>query len=423
MAQMPISGRVVTAVWVLCLLSCPAVAAQSAPKAGAAGPRTTQPAPARPQKPPARPSTFDAFVTRAGQAREAGQLDDALALYAKAIKMRPSWIEGYWFSATINYELDRYEPARDGFRRVTQLSPENGPAWTFMGLCEFQLKNYEEALGALLHGRSIGTGANKELVSVARYHLAILLTRTENYEQALQLLWDFAREGDDGPKIIEAMGIAALRMPLLPAEVPGTKREQIMLAGRAAYLTGARFSAAAQKAFEELVSRYPDSPNVHYAYAVFLTLEHPDEAIEQYKAELAVSPRHTWAKMQLAFEYIKRGDYEAARPYAEQAVQEAPNVFVARRALGQVLLETGDVEGAVREYEAGVQLSPESPAMRFALARAYRRAGRVADAQREQAEFARLDRIARTERAGAQSVGGMEMEPAQDSKPPEPQQP
>ena len=187
-----------------------------------AGPRTTQPAPARPPKPAAataRPSTFDALVTRAGKAREAGQLDDALALYAKAIKMRPSWIEGHWFIATINYELDRYEPARDGFRRVTQLSPENGPAWTFMGLCEFQLKNYEEALGALLHGRSIGTGANKELVSVARYHLAILLTRTENYEQALQLLWDFAREGDDGPKIIEAMGIAALRMPLLPAEV------------------------------------------------------------------------------------------------------------------------------------------------------------------------------------------------------------
>ena len=114
--------------------------------------------------------------------------------------------------------------------------------------------------------------------------------------------------------------------------------------------------------------------------------------------------------MQLAFEYIKRQDMEKARPYAEQAVEEAPNVFVARRALGQVLLETGDIEGAVREYEAGVKLAPDSPSMRFALARAYRRAGRAVDADREQKEFARLDRLLRAQRGGEQSVGGIELD-------------
>jgi predicted Zn-dependent protease len=101
---------------------------------------------------------------------------------------------------------------------------------------------------------------------------------------------------------------------------------------------------------------------------------------------------------------------EKARPFAEQAVEEAPNVYVARKALGQVLLATGDVQGAIREYEAGVKLSPESPSMRFALARAYRRAGRTADADREQKEFARLDRLVRAQRGGEQSVGGIELD-------------
>jgi Flp pilus assembly protein TadD len=80
--------------------------------------------------------------------------------------------------------------------------------------------------------------------------------------------------------------------------------------------------------------------------------------------------------------------------------------------MGQVLLETGDLEGAVRELEAGVKIAPDSPAMRFALARAYRRAGRVADADREQAKFIELDRLVRTQRTGAQSVGGIEMDRA-----------
>jgi predicted Zn-dependent protease len=85
-------------------------------------------------------------------------------------------------------------------------------------------------------------------------------------------------------------------------------------------------------------------------------------------------------------------------------------VFVARRALGQVLLEQGDIEGAVRELEVGAKMAPDSPAMRFALARAYRRAGRSAEAEREQTEFARLDRMSRTQRQGAQSVGGIELD-------------
>jgi tetratricopeptide (TPR) repeat protein len=365
----------------------------------------------RKPKPATKPAgTFEAVAARAQAAREANDLENAIPLYEHAVTLNPTWTEGFWYLGTANYELDRYERGRDAFRRVTRLTPDNAQAWAFLGLCDFHLRNYEDALGSLIRARTLGLNPKEELAGVVRYHAAILLNRIEDYEKALDVLREFAREGNDGPRIIEAFGIATLRMPLLPPDVPGTKREMVMLAGRASYFAAARLLSASQKVFEELVSRYPETPNVHYAYGVFLTSEQPEKAIEQYKAELEISPRHPWAKMQLAFEYIRRGDWEAARPYAEQAVQEAPNVFVAHRALGQVLLETGDVEGAVREYEAGVKLAPESPSMRFALARAYRRAGRVADADREQKEFARLDRILRTQRSGEQSVGGIELD-------------
>jgi tetratricopeptide (TPR) repeat protein len=395
-------------------------AQQAAPPPKA--PASQKPAAERPARAQGS-SAFDALVKKAEAARDANRLEEALDLYGRAVKMRPSYAEGYWYIGTTHYDLDRHREARDAFRRVVDLQPENGGAWVFKGICEFRLNNLDTALTDLARARELGFGNNKELAAAATYHSAILLTRNGHFEQALQMLRDFAQDGGDSPRVIEAMGMALLRMPMLPSELPGTQREMVMLAGRASYFAASRLSAAAQKAFEQLVLRYPETPHVHYAYGLFLTTEQPDRSIELFQAELKVSPRHPWAKMQIAAEYIRRGDYEAARPWAEQAVQEGPHLFGAHRVLGTVKLETGDVAGAITEFEEGVKLAPDNPTMHFSLARAYRRAGRTADADRAQAEFARLDREARTRRTGAQSVGGADdsSEPLADPKPESPQ--
>jgi tetratricopeptide (TPR) repeat protein len=207
------------------------------------------------------------------------------------------------------------------------------------------------------------------------------MSRIEQYEQALETLGEFALEGNDNPRVIEAMGIATLRMPMLPNETPPDRREMILMAGRASYMMATRNTAGAAKAFEALVFRYQDTPNVHYAYGVFLLLEQPDKAIEEFKRELEIQPGHGWSLMQIAFEYLKRSDGESALPWAKQAVEAEPDAFPARKALGQALLETGDFEGAIRELEAGIKMAPESPGLYFTIARAYQRAGRLEDAE------------------------------------------
>jgi tetratricopeptide (TPR) repeat protein len=195
-------------------------------------------------------------------------------------------------------------------------------------------------------------------------------------------------------------------MAMLPTEVPPERREMILMAGRGSYMMATRNTASADKAFEALAARYPETPNVHYAYGVFLLQEQGDKAIDEFKRELELQPNHPSSLMQIAYEYLKQGDAQAALPWAQQAVTTAPNVFSTRKALGQALLETGDLAGAIRELETGIKLAPESPGLHFTLARAYQRAGRLEDATRERNEFTRLDRLARTQRSGAQSVGG-----------------
>ncbi len=350
---------------------------------------------------------FDSLAARAASARENGRLADAVELYQKALALRPDWEEGWWYLGTIHYEEDRYREAREAFFRLSRLKPKGGPAWAMLGLCEYRLGRYEAALEHLQRARVFGLPANTELSAVSRFHLAVLLNKFGEHEAALQLLYALARREQESPSLIEAMGLSALRMTFLPGQVPADQSGLVGEAGWAQYLMATRRPEEARKAAEELVVRYPATPHLRYNLGVFLLAEDPDAAIEKFLEELRVSPQHVPARLQIAFEWIKRGDYGKALPYAEEAVRLDPRSFAARNALGRSLLETGQTDRAIRELEIGLQLAPDSPDMHFALARAYARAGRKQEAARARAEFQRLDRIRREALEGKQAVGGV----------------
>ena len=358
-------------------------------------------------------AAFEDIRLRAAAAREANQLAEAINLYWQAVGLRPSWEEGWWYLATMLYELDRYAEARDAFRSFVAIQPKGGAGWALMGLCEFRLREYEAALTHIQRGRLLGLGDSEQLIFVTRYHAALLLTRFAQFEGALEILNYLARTlPNENPSVVEAVGLGALRIPLLPAEIPADQRELVIKAGRASYLQFARRLPDAEKEFAELVARYPDVPNVNYAHGVFLLDVKPEAAPDAFLREIKISPSHVAARVQLAFLYINHGEHANGLPFAEQAVELAPGLFAARNALGRILIEIGDVARAIKELEAGVRQAPDSPEMHFALARAYTRAGRAQDARQARANFLRLDKIRRIGRDGAQSVGG-----AADDKP------
>ena len=361
---------------------------------------------------------FDKISKQADDARQSHRLEAAIALYIQALRLKPEWADGWWYLASIFYDRDRYSDAREALKNLLSLQSRNGPGWALLGLCEFQLKNYDQALADIQYARTLGMGDSRDFIDVARYHVGILFTRSGEFELGYEALRDFAREGNESLSVIEALGANVLRMPFLPSEIPPDKREVVLLAGRAAFYQAARRVQDGQRAYRELIARCPDTPNVHYAYGVFLLIDTPDAALDEFRRELKFSPAHVPAMMQIAFEYIKRNDFEAAKPFAERAVETAPTLFATHNALGRVLLELGKVDEAIQELEIGVKQAPDSPEMRFALARAYSRAGRKEDAARERALFLKLDKEKRTQREGPQSVGGVEAKPP-DKNPPQ----
>jgi predicted Zn-dependent protease len=354
-------------------------------------------------------AAFQATAKKARAAHEAQQLDEAVVLYQKALAARPSWTEGRFGLGTVLYDLDRFTEARNAFRRVTVEQPKNATAWAFRGLCSFRLKEYETALSEITKGRVLGLGENLEVQAVANYHAAILLIRFGKFEAAYEALREFALRSQETPGVIEAFGLAVLRQPYLPSETPAEKREMILMAGRAGFeFARGRRSPNARRMFEALVTRYPEEPNIRYAWGAYLLMDEPEAGLAEFRRALELDPTYVPAMLQIAFQKLKLGEYKDALPYAEKAVEVDPQQFAAHDALGRTLLELGETDRAIQELETGTRLAPDSPQLYFHLARAYQRAGRKEDTERARAKFISLDRLARQQKAtmtGQQSLG------------------
>ncbi len=347
---------------------------------------TPAPATARPDSP-----AFTTLAAKAQAAREAGNPDEALRLYRQALDLKPTWAEGWWFTGTIYYEADQYEQGRDAFRHVLSNEPKMATAWAMLGLCEFQTKQYVEAHAHLERAHTLGLGGHDEIRDVVNYHRALLFTREGEFDQAMGLVALAVGQGKENPRLVEEMGIAALRKPVLPAELPPIERELVMDVGRALCDGSARRIADATAEFDLILKKYPDTPQLHYLYGLILVSGDPDKAIEQFKAELAISPRHSEALFSIAREYDKRAEFAAAVPFATKAVDVNPNFAPAHALLGKVLVDGGsNVSQGIGEIETAIKMSPANPQNHYLLAMAYGKVGRPADAARERAEFIKL---------------------------------
>ena len=346
---------------------------------------------------------FESAVKVADEARIAHRLDEAIESYKNAVRIRPKWSDGWWYLGAIHYEKDLYPEARDFFSKLVALEPGRGPAWVMLGLCQFKTREYDRSLASLERGYSLGLNDNKELLSVVIYHSALLYVRLGEFEIAFDALRKLERY--DNQKIIEAFGLIMLRMPLLPNEIPADKREAVLLAGRAGGSMAARQIDASRQAFDELLKRYPDDPNAHYSFGVFILSQDAETALKEFRQAQTLNPNHHAALVQMAFEYLKRRDYDTALPIAEKAVALAPQLYAARNVFGRILLEVGQVERAIQQLQEGVRLAPESPEMHFALARAYMRAGRKEEADRENEIFKKLQEKY-NQQAGAKETDG-----------------
>ncbi len=336
---------------------------------------------------------FESLSHAAEQARDAGHLDDAVSLYKKALEANPSWLDGWWSLGSITYDRDDFAECAPSFLNLASLKPDSVPAWTMSGLCEYRLHNFPAALESLSHAERLGFEEPRELSRTARLHLALALVKTGYFEKAIVTLTNLTRFDRKAPDISVVAGIAGLREPWLPSEVPEPRKALVLKLGDAMTAAMEQDVKEALQKFEAVVKEFPDEPNVRFRFAGFLAMQYPDRGVEEMKTALKLDPHHVLALVGLTSMYLKRDEFAEALAYAERAVQAAPSNFSTHLLYGKVLLAMDAVPKALPELQEAAKLSPETPEAHYSLASAYTRLGRKQDAQREQTEFKRLTRL------------------------------
>jgi Flp pilus assembly protein TadD len=339
----------------------------------------------------APPEGFEALARRAAAAREAGQLEPAIAAYRAALEARPTWDEGWWYLGVLLYQSQRCAEADPAFARFLELKPEAGPGWALRGVCAFDRADYAPAIEWIEKGVGLGLGGNAELLRAAVMRLALSHVKTGQFELAIRPLTVLSRMTPEPPGLAEATGLALLRLEWLPSEIPEARRELVQRLGRAGSLHLARRGEEAAKAYAALAAAYPDEPGVHYARGIFQLRSGDETGLSSLRRAVELRPTDVLAHLDIAFELLSRGDAAAAVEPAKKAVALAPGLFAAHVALGRAYVELDDLEGGIRELETAVRLAPESHETHFALARAYTKAGRHEDAARERAAFSELE--------------------------------
>jgi len=303
-------------------------------------------------------ASFENLQRQAAAEADAGKNAEAMRDIGLALAIRPDWKEGWWNLGTMQYDSNQYQQAAQAFRRVVEFAPEMGPAWALMGLCEFELKDYANALSHLQTAQSRGFGEDPEIARVSSYHLALLLVRQGDFERGGKLLNSAFGQGPLSPQVKMALGLVLLRVPLLPEELDPSKDALVRAAGEVA--SG---ETASVTRFPELILSNPKTPYLHYAYGILLAKgEHLKEALLQQQEETGISPQSALPWIQISDLQSKLHNQAQAFSAAEKAVTLDPALPAAHESLAAALEALGKNERAQKEREHSQSLAPVAEA-------------------------------------------------------------
>lgn len=334
--------------------------------------------------------SFTQVLQAAERARNENHDDAAIALFQRALSQQPDSQEALWYLGTVFYEKGQFGDARDVLRQFMTIRPDAGPGWALLGLSEFQLREYRRALRHLQRAMAVGIEDRKELVQLVFYEDAILLTRFEHYDDSMDMLLKMIASDARDPLLIEPAGLAGLRLPLLPSEIPADRRELVGLAGRAVLAMQTQHYEEANSEFKQLTAAYPSEPGVHFLYGAYLAQLHPNQAEREFERELEVSPSHVLARVRLADEVIAQRNFDRALTLAEQAVKLDPKRASPHMLAGEALIGKGNATEGIRQLEIARADDASIARIHWDLLRAYANAGRKEEVQREKLEIERL---------------------------------
>jgi tetratricopeptide (TPR) repeat protein len=334
--------------------------------------------------------SFADLSTRAAAARDANDAKSAIALYKQALQLNPNWQAGWWGAGSLEYDSGQYADGVRSLGRLVALSPAAGPAWALLGLCEYETGAYGPAFEHIQRSLALGVGDQQQMIGVLKFHEALLLTKTGAFDAAVRKYSEFVPGNVSDQQVLLGLGLAQLRQAATPPEIPAPQRDLFLAAGSALAASLVQDKARSKTAYNDLLARFPDNANVHYAYGYFEFGANPEQAIKEWERALSIDPSNSASHAMLAWAFWLLDEKEKALIHAQAAVAKDPNSTVAHIVLGRSLVLEGRVNAGIEHLELAARLEPVNLEVHLALATAYSEAGRKLDSRRERQLCAKM---------------------------------
>jgi tetratricopeptide (TPR) repeat protein len=162
-----------------------------------------------------------------------------------------------------------------------------------------------------------------------------------------------------------------------------------MLSGEA--FDGLERTEEAIAEFEAAAAVSPREPNVHFGLGYLYWKSHRyDEAKREFQSELSIDPNHPLALAYLGDIAIRNDHPDEALSLLRKAVGMKDDIRIAYLDLGAVLTQQKQYGEAIAALHHAVELDPAQPDAHYRLAHLYQAMGQAEESQKEFAKVREL---------------------------------
>jgi hypothetical protein len=327
---------------------------------------------------------------------QAGNLDQARAIYEEIVRINPRNFDALQLLATIAAQTGEYEKAVELFTRVLAVHSNNAALFNNRGVALFELKRLDEALAS--YARAI---AIKPDYAEAHYNRGnafkqhqLLPDALASYERAIACKPDYAQAYANRGNVLKELGLAqealasferAIEFQPGYAEAHGNRGVCLHDIGRtdeavASYERAISIDAAYAEAHSNLgvslmalerlpqalasyaraIALKPDYAQAHYNRGnAFHELHLPEEAIASFERAIAIQPDYAQAHYNCGNTFKELRHLDKALAHYAAAIAAQPDYAQAHCNQGVALQELQRLEDAVASYGRAIAIQPD----------------------------------------------------------------
>lgn len=333
-----------------------------------------------------------ALAHEAAQAEANGDTHKAMGLYEKALAHSPAWTEGWWRYGGLLYGDRQFHAAAAAYGHLTVLAPQNSLGFALLGMCEFELADWNNASLHLNKALNRGT-LPQNIAQPAAYSLGLSLLHLKNWDGALLTLKLLMRQAPDYPNLSLAMGAAELGLESTPSPADAVF-PAVTLAGEGAKSIVEGRPKDAERSYRELVTRYAAQPLAHLSFGLFLESEHRDEeAQKEFHDEIAVNPDSALTWIWIARVALVQLDPKTAHSALAHVRDLGDRNPLASLIEGRSFMMEHQWEQALDPLREAEKLAPQSSEIHFALATTYTALKQSEAAKKERELFLQTSQV------------------------------